>query len=381
MPFDSFKNLFVAMPDGKKGQLVYKWPDQTLKKFSQLIVDPDYVAVFTNQGQVVGTMPNGKHQLDASEWPFLGDIADWATDDKAFRAELYFVSTRQHADNKFGGRVDDVLDQRSGLAVGMRAFGEYTLQVTDPEKLIFGLTGSVDVADPRQVTGVTSDITMKVLRTVVTEGLTEGRWQVLGLSAHTRDIEQALTEEVNAELAEYGVQLARVEELVVSLDEADEQTLKTLQKDSAYTKLAGGYDAYTRGEALKGAGEGMSKGGGSMDGAFLAAGMGVGGNIAGQMQQPAQQPAQAPQQQPAQQPQDGGVECAGCGTQLAAEAKFCGQCGTPTGVACRQCDAQVAAGAKFCSECGTPTAMSCAECDAEVAAEAKFCPECGTPTS
>jgi hypothetical protein len=36
---------FIAAPDTSKGQIVYKWPDQNIRKFARAIVEPDAVAV------------------------------------------------------------------------------------------------------------------------------------------------------------------------------------------------------------------------------------------------------------------------------------------------------------------------------------------------
>ena len=86
---------FIAAPDSSKGQIVYKWPDQNIRKFARAIVEPDAVAVFMNQGRVMGVLPPGQHTLDADELPFLGMFADWATGGNAFRAEIYFVGARE----------------------------------------------------------------------------------------------------------------------------------------------------------------------------------------------------------------------------------------------------------------------------------------------
>ena len=47
------------LPTAPSGQIVYKWPDQNIRKFTRCIVEPDAVAVFTSQGQVMGTLLGG----------------------------------------------------------------------------------------------------------------------------------------------------------------------------------------------------------------------------------------------------------------------------------------------------------------------------------
>jgi hypothetical protein len=58
---------FIAVPDNRKRQIVFKWPDVRIRKYSKAIVDADEVALFVNTGQVIGTMGPGRHQLDADE--------------------------------------------------------------------------------------------------------------------------------------------------------------------------------------------------------------------------------------------------------------------------------------------------------------------------
>ena len=95
---------FIAVPDDKKRQIVFKWPDVRIRKFTRAIVDADEMAVFLNTGQVIGTMGPGRHQIDASELPFLGIFIDAATGGNAYRAELYFIGTREYPGFTFGAR-------------------------------------------------------------------------------------------------------------------------------------------------------------------------------------------------------------------------------------------------------------------------------------
>jgi class 3 adenylate cyclase len=46
------------------------------------------------------------------------------------------------------------------------------------------------------------------------------------------------------------------------------------------------------------------------------------------------------------------MRCPQCGHENAAEAMFCGECGTHLAVLCRQCGARNAPAQKFCGECG-----------------------------
>ena len=212
---------FIAAPDTSKGQIVFKWPDDNIRKFARAIVEPDAQAVFMSQGKVMGVLPPGQHTLDASELPFLGMFIDWASAGNAFKAELYFVGTREYPNVRFGGRLDDIQDPMSGLIVTMRAFGEYALKVDDPTKLILNLVGTVDVADNDAVTGWVGQQLLKVTRTAVTTQLASGAWPILGLSQHSPDIEAATMPAANVQLADYGVSICRFGNLDVNLSEED----------------------------------------------------------------------------------------------------------------------------------------------------------------
>jgi len=176
---------FIAAPDSSKRQIVFKWPDTNIRKFSRCIVEPDAVAVFTSQGQVMGTLLGGQHQLDAKELPFLGMFVDWATGGNAFKAELYFVGIREFPNLRFGGRLDEVQDPHTGLIVTLRTFGEYALHVIEAPRLILNLVGTVDVTNNEAITAWVTQQLLKVTRTTVTTQLMSGAWPILGLSVHS----------------------------------------------------------------------------------------------------------------------------------------------------------------------------------------------------
>ena len=292
---------FIAVPDDRKGQIVFKWPDITIRRYTRAIVNADEMAMFVNTGQVVQTLGPGRHQIDANELPGLGAIIDHVSGGNAYRAELYFVGTREYTGFKFGGRVDDVQDPRTGLVVTLRVFGDYALRVADPVRLVTNLTATVDVTDNERIAGWVSDQLLKVLRTHVTTQIIRNGWPILGLMAYSAEIEQNTIDAGNGQLAAYGVQLTRMGNFDINLSPEDEQQLKQLAKDTSYSQLAGGFQNYAAGEMALGAGQGLAKGGAGTEGAFLGAGFGLASAFGAQQAQAMQaQQAEAAQRAAAQ---------------------------------------------------------------------------------
>jgi membrane protease subunit (stomatin/prohibitin family) len=371
---------FIAVPDDRKGQIVFKWPDITIRRFTRAIVNADEMAMFVNTGQVVQTLGPGRHQIDANELPGLGAVIDTITGGNAYRAELYFVGTREYTGFRFGGRVDDVQDPRTGLVVTLRVFGDYALRVADPIRLVTNLTSTVDVTDNERIAGWVSDQLLKVLRTHVTTQIIRNGWPILGLMAYSAEIEQNTIEAANGQLVAYGVQLTRMGNFDVNLSPEDEKQLKQLAKDTSYSQLAGGFQNYAAGEMALGAGQGMAQGGAGVDGAFLGAGFGLASAFGAQQAQ-----AQAAQQAAAQQAaQQQGVPYGQPQPQQAQPYQAPPSQAQPqqaSGAACAACQAPNPPGAKFCMGCGqrmAPTVQHCTECGSELPPAARFCSGCGT---
>jgi membrane protease subunit (stomatin/prohibitin family) len=355
---------FIARPDAAKEDILYKWPDMTIRKFTQVTVEPDETALFFKEGKLAGTLPQGRSTMDGALIPFLGDIVDWASGGNMYRAELYFVGTREFVSLPFGGPIDNIEDPETGLAVGLRVFGEYALAVGDPTAMILKLVGTRQATNDL-ITDWAREQILKALRTSVVKKLTAEKWPVLGLAARTGDIEAALIADVQAPLEPYGLKITRLGNMTISLSPEDEHTLKGLRKDSAYTRLAGGFREYGVGAALKGIGEGAAAGGGN-GAAALGVGMGLGGIVAGIGVAPSPGAGQG-----------GGPQNPGGGL---GPVPGSSPSGAAAVVACGSCHAQNSPGAKFCSSCGAamaPKAVHCTGCGTAAAPGAKFCANCG----
>lgn len=305
--FSSLKNEaqrnFIARADEAKNQLVYKYPERNIRMLTQLTVQADEVALFVKDGVVVGQLGAGRHNLDSNNIPFLSRLLEKVTGGNLFVAEVYFVTTREFPQVKFGGPIGDVRDPETGLGIGTMVYGDFSLQVTDPGKLVVGLVG-LRKADNDEFIGWFKSQVLKVTRDRIAELIVKKKWPLLDVTsgAYTEEIETEVIGGLGTHTGSYGVTIVRFGNFTVSIKPEDEATLKKLSKDVAYSRLAGGFQQYAQGQAMLGAAEGMAKGGGDGGGgagnAMGGMGMGMGFGMAQMfMNQNTMQQQQAQQQQ------------------------------------------------------------------------------------
>lgn len=299
------RELAIARPDSMKGLLVYKHPDPTIPNKAQLTVGTDEVALFFKDGQFVGQIGPGRHTLESSNIMFLNRLIDKFTGGDVFKAEVWFVTTREVAGFKFGGRVGNVEDPKSGLAIETMVHGEYSIQVSDPTQVI-QFFGQRSWASDEEFVGWFRQLLLKTIRDRIAKLLVHKQLPLLTVTsgAINDEVEAEVIEGVKAHIGGYGMRVVRLGNFVVSIKDEDEATLKGLYKDSAQLRMAannagslGAYQQFAAGKAMMGAGDAMSNGGGGDNPMATGAGLGVGMAMArmmGQASAPAPTSAPAP---------------------------------------------------------------------------------------
>jgi membrane protease subunit (stomatin/prohibitin family) len=253
------QRLFIEMPDQAKGHIAWKWPDQQIVRHSQLNVDLDYQAVFTNLGEVIGVIGPGRHALDEGAPLTYGWLVDRLTGDAFYNAELYFVATRDITGVEFGGPVDNLTDGPTGLVVTLRVFGELAFRATDPTALLARLIGTGAQGDfDAEVATWVKDQTLAAIRAVLPDIVAEHG--VLAMGQLQDATATAALAKANAALAAYGLALSTFGELNVNLPDADAAALKQLAATKAYTAVSGSFDSAVRGEAALDIAHGISTG-------------------------------------------------------------------------------------------------------------------------
>jgi membrane protease subunit (stomatin/prohibitin family) len=281
------RELAIARPDGAKHYWVYKHPDQTIPMKAQLTVDSDEVALFFKNGAYVGSFSAGRHTLDASNIPFLGQLIDKFTGGNVFICEVFFVTTREQPSIKFGTSIGDVMDPQTNLRVRLMVHGEFSARVIDPPRLLIGLAGQRTTENEQILAWFKSQV-QKTIKDHIAELVVKENWPLLKVTsgAYTDEIETFTLSAVRKNIEPYGVEIMRFGDFTVSMDNADKDRLDKLVERAAYVNMAGGYHQMAQAEMMLGAAEGMKKGGGggsALDGAGIGMGFAMANQMGGMM--------------------------------------------------------------------------------------------------
>ncbi len=359
--------------DESKETILYRFPvhGQEIKNGAQLIVRESQSAVFVYSGQVADVFGPGKYTIDGGNTPILSKLGAWMHGfNSPFKAEVYFVNTKQFTDMKWGTSNPIMLRDNDFGIVRLRAFGAYSMRVADPSTFVKEVAGTNAHFE-------TEDIEGQLKRAIVTEfsdAIGESKIPALDLAAQYKEIGDAIRDKINGDFKDYGLEVTKFYVENVSLPKEVEEAMDKRASMGALGD-AQKYAQFQAADAIVEAAK--NEGGGAGLGAGLGAGFAVGNQMAnafggGQQQGGGDSSAQS-------------VACPGCGKPNAPAAKFCAECGESmqiVKVPCVKCGAELREGAKFCSECGsTQEKQKCAKCQAELAPGAKFCADCGTETA
>lgn len=305
--------LAIARPDHAKGLLVWKHQDPTIPNKAQLTVGTDEVALFFKDGQFVGKVGAGRHTLETTNIMFLNRLIDKFTGGNVFKAEVWFVTTREVAGFKFGGRIGKLKDPKSQHAIETMVHGTYSLQITDPEQAI-GFFGQRSWSTDDEFAGWFRDQLVKTIRDRIASLMVKKGTDLLEVTsgALTEEIEQEVIEGVKSHIGGYGIKIVRLGNFNVAINPEDEQRLNEYYSTEAGVEQAarlqgklGAYQQMAQIGMMKDAGKGMATGGGDGNPMLTGAGLGMGmamANMFGQMgnNQAQQAPAQQPVAQAAQ---------------------------------------------------------------------------------
>ncbi len=277
----------VEWLDDSRDTIVWRFPryENEIKMGAKLIVRESQTAVFVNEGTIADIFPPGTYELETRNLPILSTIKGWKYGfHSPFKAEVYFVNTRQFTDMKWGTQNPIIVRDPEFGMVRLRAFGAYAARVVDPAKLLRELVGT----DPQFRTEEVQDYLRQIIVGRLGSALATAEVPMLDLAAHQSTMSARLAPVLSEELASVGIAIPKFIIENISLPPEVEQAIDRRSQMG----IVGNLDQYTQFQAANALQDAArNPGGGASEGIGLGLGLAAGQRMAASLAPGAPQPA------------------------------------------------------------------------------------------
>src|SRR5947207_4026501 len=194
--------------DDSSDTMLYRFPvrDQEIKNGAQLIVRESQAAVFVHEGQIADVFGPGRYSVDGGNTPILSKLGAWKYGfNSPFKSEVYFVNTKQFTDLKWGTSNPVMMRDTDFGMVRLRAFGIYSVRVSDPQAFIKEIAGT-------NAHFVTEDIEGQLKRTLVSglsDALAESKIAALDLASNYDELGKFTRTNLTDDFKSFGLELTK----------------------------------------------------------------------------------------------------------------------------------------------------------------------------
>jgi membrane protease subunit (stomatin/prohibitin family) len=147
---DFIKKQFIDVlewTESGDGTLALRYPmqDNEIQYGGSLTVRETQLALFVNEGKLADAFGPGRYTLSTQTLPVLTYLQNW---DKLFqspfKSDVYFFSTRQQLDRRWGTQQPVTIRDKDFGAVRLRAFGNYAYRIADARLFHTEVSGTRD---------------------------------------------------------------------------------------------------------------------------------------------------------------------------------------------------------------------------------------------
>lgn len=284
----------IEWTDDSSDTMVWRFPryENEIKYGAQLVVRQSQAAVFVNQGEIADVFTSGQHQLTTRNLPLLTTLASWKYGFQSpFKAEVYFVNTRNFTNLKWGTKNPVMLRDPEFGPVRLRSYGTYVVRVSEPAKFIKEIVGTGGHFTVSEV----SEQLKNLIVTRFSDMLGESRIPVLDLAASYNELSTFLNGKIAPEFLEYGLEVTKLMVENISLHQEVEEAL---DKKSSMG-IIGNLDDFLKFQSAKAMEEAAKNQSGA---ASAGVGMGIGFAMANQLGKTVMSPQELPQSVPSPPP-------------------------------------------------------------------------------
>jgi membrane protease subunit (stomatin/prohibitin family) len=266
------------------GTLAWRFPmaEMEIQNGASLTVRESQVAVFVNEGKVADVFGPGMYKLTTQTLPVLTYLKNWdKLFESPFKSDVYFFSTRQQVDQKWGTPQPITIRDKDFGAVRLRAFGNYSFRIGDAKAFHTEISGTRDIYSVADLDGQLRGLVLQnISNAIASSGV-----PFLDLAANQIQFAQALAAQLVPEFEKIGIKLENITVQNVSLPEElqkilDQKIGMGMVGDTAK------FMQYQTAQAIPTLAAGAGSGGGVVgDAVGLGAGVALGQVMANQLSQ------------------------------------------------------------------------------------------------
>ena len=267
------------------GTLAWRFPmaDREIQNGGSLTVRESQMAVFVNEGKVADVFGPGRYTLTTATLPVLTYLKNW---DKLFqspfKSDIYFFSTRQQVDQRWGTTQPVAIRDKDFGAVRLRAFGNYSYRIADPKVFHTEISGTRDTYTVADLDGQLRGLMLQH----ISDAVGSSGVAFLDLASNQVEFAKALLEATAPAFEKIGLKLEGVTMQSISLPE---ELQKILDQKIGMGMVGGDmskFMQYQTAQAIPKFAEGGGQGGGiAGDAMGLGAGVALGQVMAQQLSQ------------------------------------------------------------------------------------------------
>lgn len=235
--------------------------DGAIKNGAQLTVRESQVAVFVNEGEIGDIFTPGRYELTTNNLPILTKLKSWKYGfDSPFKCEVYFINTKVFTAQKWGTPANFYVRDQDFGRVTIRAFGTYSMQVTDATKFIQKLSGT----NGEYTTNDIADELRSIIVTNLVSTIGESGKSLLDFAAEQSKMSKVVEQRINTE-SDYGITFTK---FLISSITLPEELQKKLDEGTGMNMLGdmNKYQQMSMADAMKAAASNPGNGGGGMEG-------------------------------------------------------------------------------------------------------------------
>jgi membrane protease subunit (stomatin/prohibitin family) len=285
---DFIKKQFIDIiqwTEADDGTLAWRFPmaDMEIQYGASLTVRESQMAVFVNEGKVADVFGPGMYKLTTQTIPVLTYLKNWdKLFESPFKSDVYFFSTRQQIDQKWGTPQPITIRDKDFGAVRLRAFGNYNFRIADPKLFHTEISGTRDRYTTADLDGQLRGLVLQN----ISNAIASSEIAFLDLAANQLAFAQALVTQLTPEFARIGLKLEGMTVQNVSLPEELQKILDQKIGMGMVGNDMGKFMQYQTAQAIPKFAEGAGSGGGiAGDAMGLGAGVALGQVLAQNLQQ------------------------------------------------------------------------------------------------